>query len=226
MRDFSLTLVYLVFLALPGIVGSRVWRQLTVRRVQKEWEDFVEILLFALGSYLALWFLYGALNVLPVSNLQIRMLDTLRRIQEPDVNLPWGEIAVSSVLGVTLAYIAAVFANYKLINKFGRKIRATKRYGDEDVWEFLHNSLRRSYWALVRDHKLDVVYFGQIKAFSDSGKERELLLTDVEVFGGEPLQSLYSSDVLYVSRDQFDLTIEIPEYTPSPLAERAESEPK
>jgi hypothetical protein len=40
MGDISISLVYFAFLALPGIIGSKIW------------EDFILILLFALSSYL------------------------------------------------------------------------------------------------------------------------------------------------------------------------------
>jgi hypothetical protein len=49
--NISAFVVRLLFLALPGILGARLYRALRGKRVQKDWEDFVEIALFSLLSY-------------------------------------------------------------------------------------------------------------------------------------------------------------------------------
>ncbi len=62
----------------------------------------------------------------------------------------------------------------------------------------------------MRDHKLDLVYFGWIEVFSDSEKERELLLRDVKVYSNTTGEHLYDASVIYIARDRYDLTLEVP----------------
>jgi len=99
---------------------------------------------------------------------------------------------------------------FKLINWIGRKIGATHRFGDEDVWEYFHNSPDTGSWLYVRDHKEELVYYGWLEAYSESGDERELLLSDVEVYRDETDEPLDAVPLLYVSCDAYDFTIEIP----------------
>jgi hypothetical protein len=91
----------------------------------------------------------------------------------------------------------------------GKAIRATTRFGDEDVWDFVHRSPDvRGGWVVVRDHKLNLYYYCWIQAFSDSGKERELLLRDVDVYDNASAEWRYKTPVMYLSRKQDELTIE------------------
>lgn len=62
----------------------------------------------------------------------------------------------------------------------------------------------------VRDHKLDLLYFGWILVYSDSEKQRELLLRDVRVYNNSTDDFLYEVSRMYLSRESFDLTIEVP----------------
>jgi len=107
-------------------------------------------------------------------------------------------------------FFASFFHTHKVINKLGHFFRVTQRFGDEDVWELYHN-MPGNEWVYVRDHKLSLTYYGWIYAYSDSEKERELLMQDVEVFSSEEKgEPLYHRKILYISRHRHDLTIEVP----------------
>jgi hypothetical protein len=106
-------------------------------------------------------------------------------------------------------YSPAYIKTYNLINRFGQKVKATTRFGDEDVWEFINRSPDfKNNWITVRDHKLRLNYSCWIEAFSDSGKERELLLREVKVYSDETCAELYSVDTLYLSRKSDEITLE------------------
>ena len=79
------------------------------------------------------------------------------------------------------------------------------------MWNYLFNSSNVE-WVFVRDHKTDLVYYGWIEVFSDSEKERELILKDVDVYSNTTdLQDpIYKIPLMYLSRDKHDLTIEVP----------------
>lgn len=214
MTKLSLNFVYLAFLALPGIVGARTYRRLTRKASSKNWEDLVEILVFALVSYLACHMLFALLNFCFGWDLQLRALETLSNIgeekQEQKHVFYWAEIVSSCVIGLFLGFGAAFLNNWQFITKLGRILRVTKSYGDEDVWDYFLNSDQIPSWCYVKDHKLGILYFGEIVVFSDSGKERELILEDVKAFDIDSGEELFSRDVVYLSRERFDLTIEIP----------------
>lgn len=216
MQDISVTLVYLAFLALPGFIGIKVYRQLTARSSKKNWEDFVEVLLFALLSYLACALSYETVNAVAGTHFRVDILDSLRSFDKAEAEnigegFHWLDISLSCILGVMLGYGAAYLNNYMVVTRIGRTIGATKRYGDEDVWNFFHDSEKGHSWVYVRDHKLGLLYFGEIYAYSDSQKDRELVLKDVTVHDIASGERLYKRDVLYFSRDRFDLTVEIPD---------------
>ena len=213
--DLSSFLLRLIFLALPGIIGSLLYRKLRGSKQQKNWQDVIEIILFSLLSYS----LYGlVVEVQSFLRLGTASFTSLQALFDEELPIRWYEIFFSSVFGVLLAFAATYAHKYKMVNKFGRWIGATNRFGDEDVWDFFHNSTDIDAWIFLRDHKLDLVYFGWIEVFSDSEKERELLLRDVKVYSNTTGEHLYDASVIYIARDRYDLTLEVP------MAEQISSE--
>lgn len=49
--SLSSFLIRIIFLALPGIVGSILYRRLRGKSSLKDWEDVLEILLFSLSLF-------------------------------------------------------------------------------------------------------------------------------------------------------------------------------
>lgn len=201
--QISALFIRIVILVLPGLVVSLFYRKLRGGRQQKDWRDLAEITLFALSSYA----LFGAALELFSAAGGPAALDALF---DESVPVRWTEVIIASGVSVILAILASYAHQFKLINRFGRAIGATWRYGDEDVWEYFHNSPDIGSWVFVRDHKQNLVYFGWIELYSESGDERELLLSEVEVYSNETDEPLYTVPLMYVSRDAYDFTIEVP----------------
>jgi hypothetical protein len=101
----------------------------------------------------------------------------MTRFVDDKTQLIWHEIILTSLIGVSLAFAAAYVHTYKLVNRLGQRAKVTKRFGEEDIWHFLHNR-PEIYWVYVRDHKYDLCHRCWIEAYSDPYKERELLLRD------------------------------------------------
>lgn len=200
--QISALFIRVVVLVLPGLVGSLFYRKLRGGRQQKDWRDLAEITLFALSSYA----IYGVALELFATNGSA----ALEALFDESVPVRWTEVVVASLVSIVLAILASYVQKFKLINRFGRKIKATHRFGDEDVWEYLHNSPDTGSWLYVRDHQEELVYYGWVEAYSESGDDRELLLSDVEIYTNETDEPLDSVPLLYVSRDAYDFTIEIP----------------
>lgn len=197
-------LIRIIFLVLPGIFASVTYRKLRGRTVRKDWEDYVEILLFSLLSYSVFGLVVFALNKLGLHTVRFTVFQAF---VDDKAQLIWHEIIPTSFIGVSLAFAAAYVHTYKLINRLGRWAKVTKRFGEEDIWHFLHNR-PEIYWVYVRDHKYDLSYRCWIEAYSDPYKERELLLRDVDVYRNSTGDALYHTDVLYFSRKNDEFTIE------------------
>lgn len=285
----------LLFLALPGILASKLYKKLRGRPTREYWETFIEIALFSFASYAITYGIgfgrelgatellvrleppftvesqhpirfagppqhevsatqpvtvsksspnqHGTVNVvlrhpLTISSTQPVTIDGLppnvftpstpvtiqpapnaagnrksifgtfldeRAPLDPHV----GTITLAIMVATILAIAAAYAHNYSLVNRLGRLIRASKRSGDEDTWDFFNSSVD-VVWVHVYDHTLDRVYYGLVKRYSDSEKPREMVLRDVQVFKISTDELLYCKDYVYLSRDHNNWTIEVP----------------
>lgn len=212
MENLSSFVMRLILLLLPGIIGRIVYIKLVGKKKQKDWEDLTELLLFALISY----FTYGILLSVKI-DFSPAMISNIKAFYTDGIEINWQETLWSCLLSIIIGYIASILYNYKIINRLGRFLKVTKRYGDEDVWEFFQN-IPSIEWVVVRDHKLDLVYYGLIKTYSDSDKRRELLLENVTVYKNSG-DFLYETQAMYISRNQYDLTIEVYDVNQSPQSQ-------
>jgi hypothetical protein len=204
--DMSALVIRIVLLLLPGALGASFYWKLKGRTERKDWEDLLEVSIFSLLSYGLYGFAVKFINWKWNSGVQFTALEAFLN---ESVSVRWQDILTSSIIGLGLAFVAAYSYQFKAINKFGKLIRATTRFGEEDVWDFLHRSKQmRGAWVVVRDHKVGLYYSCWIQAFSDSGKERELLLREVNAYDNASAEWRYKTDIMYLSRKQDDLTIE------------------
>jgi hypothetical protein len=58
---------------------------------------------------------------------------------------------------------------------------------------------------------MDLVYFGTIRKYSESERDRELVIEDVSVHSAEG-ELMYECKAIYISRKTDDLTIELPDF--------------
>ncbi|MHC4439565.1 MAG: hypothetical protein ACYS3S_19585 [Planctomycetota bacterium] len=202
-------LVRVIFLAVPGIVCYMLFRKLAGRSKCQKWEEWCKIILFSLIIYGTYSLLVWILGFFCWGKGELVFFKAILDEYEP---IKWSEIIIASLIGVPVALIATTIQTYRVVNFLGRKIRVTKRSGDDDVWDYFHNlpDTPEHEWVFVRDHKTGLVYFGFIRAYSESEKERELLLGDVDVYASGKDEILYRRVMLFLCRDKKDLTIEIP----------------
>lgn len=205
--DLSTLVIRIIFLLVPGAIGATLYWKLKGRATRKDWEDILEVIIFSLLSYAVYALIVTVLDwKWPNAGIQFT---AFQAFFDDRIAVRWQDVFFSSIVGVFLALVASYSYQFKLVNKVGKKIRATTRFGDEDVWDFVHRSPDvRGSWVVVRDHKLNLYYSCWIQAFSDSGKERELLLRDVDVYDNTSAECRYKTPVMYLSREKDDLTIE------------------
>jgi len=205
--SLSSFLIRIILLVLPGIASSSLYRHLRGHRTRKDWEDFLEILVFSFLCYTIYGLVGYALSLLYPADDPLAAFRALTN-ESVQIDKPVARAIVwALVIAVPVAFLASYIDEYKLINRFGWFIKATKRIGDEDIWDYFNRS-PDIVWITVRDHKLDLNYYCWIEAFSDTGEERELLLREVEVYKNSTAEFLYATDVVYLSRKPDDLTID------------------
>lgn len=156
-------------------------------------------------SYLVLLIAVFFINIICHLNLQMKMLDALL---DQKISINYVEIFLSILVAGLIGIFGAIISNRKWVFRFFKKLKITRHYGDEDVWSYIHNSSDYE-WVIVRDHKYELFYYCYIMLFSDYGEKRELLLGDVAVYSNKSGDFIYSTDKLYICRNEFDLSIEI-----------------
>lgn len=82
------------------------------------------------------------------------------------------------------SYAVSAIIYHKLPLKVTRKLNASSKFGDEDLWAYFLNS-KDVDWVWVRDHARDLVYEGWVQAFSVTSPVREIMLRDVRVYSNE-----------------------------------------
>ncbi|WP_129633754.1 hypothetical protein [Candidatus Oscillochloris fontis] len=175
----------------------------------KDWEDILEMALFSLLSYNIYGLGLTFTNYRGWTNTQVVISQALL---DNGVPINWLEIVITATISFVIAFIASFLYTKDTINKIGRKLRVTSMFGNKDVWDFYYKNYGNQ-WAFVRDYKTDMVYYGHILSYSNTDKERELIITDVDVYTNTTSEFRYSCPVMYISRSRDDLTIEIPDFS-------------
>ncbi len=206
--DISILLIRILFLALPGIISNRLFKTLIGGAAKKDWEDLAEIMIFSVINYSLLGWIIELLQNIGYS---IQSLTFIQAAIDDKAPIVWQEIMYASFIGILVGLIATYTERFNILNKIGLFIGASTKYGYGDLWNTFHINFSEK-WVFVRDHKVDLTYYGAIFIYSDvtNSKERELVLKDVDVYSNVSGELLYKCDVIYLSRSYDDLTIEVP----------------
>src|SRR5262249_34541837 len=130
-----------------------------------------------------------------------------KKLLQPEI---FPEIMFAVVISIAGGIVSLYIENHKLFTRFVQRIGATKRYGDEDVWDFVFNSSSSATgFVHVRDFDQRVTYAGIVEIFSESGQIRELVLRDVIVYDFEQTE-MYRVPRLYLARERANIHIEFP----------------
>ncbi|MEN6368794.1 MAG: DUF6338 family protein [Thermotogota bacterium] len=189
----------LVLLFLPGIICASLVDALTTHPQRTQFQFTLRALILGVASY-------GVLALFHPSISFFAALSDLKVVPSL-VEAGWAS-AIALGMAVVLTYIA----NYKLHFKVAHRLRLTRRFGDQDVWSYLFNSLDVD-WISVRDHKRNLVYDGRVRFFSEDNKPAELYLQEVKVYDNASGDFLYDVSGMYVSLERTDMTIEFHDAT-------------
>ena len=194
----------LALVFLPGLIWAQIDARYAAKVKQGQVEFVIRAFLFGIFTY-AISFLGYRLLGQEFSGLGINATNQTFLLLDSFVD----EIAISTVLSLVLAVIWLYLANYKVLVRALNWIRATSKYGDEDVWDYTFNSsMPNVQYVHVRDFEKGISYAGWVEAYSSSGELRELLLRNVIVH--DRIGSATAIPLVYLARDRGDVHIEFP----------------
>jgi len=114
------------------------------------------------------------------------------------------------VISISSSILWLYAANYKILTRILQKIKATRKYGDEDVWDFfLNSSSKEVEFVNIRDFDRKVIFSGFVSVFSETDKTRELIISDVIVYDFDGIE-LYKTPRMYIANPTDSVIIEFP----------------
>ena len=215
----------LVLLFIPGIVWERIDNRFGVNRPNAQFDILRRAFCFGLTSYVALFLVAATINGAwhywkpdRPRLIHLSMVALQRDTYTLDASSV-GEIGAASVAALVLSILWLYVTNAKVPVGIVQRIGATRRFGDEDVWDFTFNSRNAEVeYVHVRDFDNQLTYAGWVDVFSETGGTRELVLRDVNVTAIDGTEG-YTVPRLYLARPMDKITIEFP-YAPKEEAER------
>lgn len=203
--QIDLLITQLAILFLPGIIWARLDARYALKTKPSDVEFIIRAFMFGLVSYSVTFVVYSIVG-LPFALIDLSKATTTSVVTRAIAI----EILAATGIGLLLAILWIYAATYKWLTRFLQVIRATKTYGDEDVWDYTFNSRDPAVeYVHYRDLKNKVVYAGWVSTFSETGELRELVLRDVQVFN-EQGEKLYETPLLYLARKPEGVHIEFP----------------
>lgn len=202
--NFSVTGLFLelALILMPGFIWMRIHVKYGAPAERTSFDIILNAFMFGVIAYGVLF----AMDRLIGAQFHLLDLDLEAKKLDPGI-LTDAFWALMISLAGSVVYLYA--ENYKLITRFLQLIKATGRFGDEDVWDFIFNSKAKLTFVHVRDFEKGAVFTGFAKVYSESGEIRELYLEEVVVYDFDANEQ-YRIDALYIARDRDDITVEFP----------------
>ncbi|HTJ53289.1 MAG TPA: hypothetical protein VL443_27730 [Cyclobacteriaceae bacterium] len=191
----------LILLLIPGAISSMMFEKLTVH---KKWTPFQ----FVTNSILL-----GGLSYL-LAQLVFGVFKCSNDLANLWANLPTKDISYTVILKGTIAapFIALGFTcidYHKWVNKVGKAIGITNKYGDENLFTYFLNG-KDVTEVYIRDIDANICYQGIVDSYSETDEIKEITLYDVKVYGYADGKLYYKVGNLYIAKPKDKLTIEVP----------------
>lgn len=199
----------LIIILIPGAIATVIIEKLTIH---KEWQPFkfiVNAIILGVFSYLTLQLLINGLTLF--GNLFFKQTEiynnlTIWNTLQDSATIPYEEVIYSSICGAIVGAVGALLENKRIINKIGKKLRLTNKYGHENLFSYFLNKKDTDY-IYLRNLKNDITYLGYVKLSCETETTSEVVLGDVSVFTSES-ELLYEVDEIYLSFTKTEIIIE------------------
>lgn len=204
----DLFLFQIVIIFIPGLIWERIDAQYGRNRATQQWDILRRAFMFGLAAHLATFVVFSVVSIW-WPDWSFKFFDIKKDATFLD-NAAFRQILAASGLALLCAIVWLYATNYKLPTKLLQAIGATKRYGDEDVWDYTFNSgYPEVEYVHVRDFDKKLTYAGWVEVWSESEKQRELVLRDVIIYDFEGAVLVETARV-YLARKADNIDIEFP----------------
>jgi hypothetical protein len=192
--NVSALFVELALIFLPGFIWLKIHMRFGAKGETTQFDMILNAFIFGVISYLILYGIYAYRG----ATLALLDMDTnSTKLIDPKIIK---EILYAIGVAIIASIVTLYVENYKMLTWIVKTIRASKRYGDEDVWDFVFNSSPNTEnYVFVRDFEQRVVYAGYVDLFSE---------TDFESV------EMYQMPRVYLAREREHIHIEFPEIPP------------
>jgi Family of unknown function (DUF6338) len=199
----------LVLIFIPGILCYGVVASLASKRSRDSITIFLQIFMYGVSSYMVLavcnYVWPAATATLGIKLADITLVNP-GSIEKSGIDpIP---IAAASVVGVLQGILISVNINTSLLMRVCRSMGVTRRFSDADVWSFLLNSPDTDNWVTIRHKDRGHIYQGYVRSFSAGDKDRELVLTLVQVYDLDTAAKVGDIPILYLAFKKDDLVLE------------------
>jgi hypothetical protein len=212
----------ILFLLIPGIIALGVMKSIGPKRPRSDLETGIQIFIYGVVCYAIAGFfegLYGWYYLPATKTVTVKgfwqtvgesslALATLN----PEKGLGTAQIVAATVVAVIFGCCVANLQRHSIPHRLLRTLRLTNRTNEFDIWDLTLNSPTIDSWVTVRHHDNQKVYQGWVRAYSDGGDERELLLGDVAVYalstGSNDLVQVDTVPVMYLGLERKNTVLE------------------
>lgn len=208
--EISILFIRVIILSIPGIISYLIYYKLVRKKSIYYWEDFLRIFVFSVVDYLILFIAIVFFSFLKNTPTQFYSYDALF---SEKVFIPIQEVLFATLIGILVAFLTSLLNKKQIIYHFGRFSHVTKRQSEEDVWNDFFDNWGKN-WVFIRDHKRGLIYYGWVSNYSETEKDREVIINEVQVFSDieqSKKRILYELSAIYLTRDKNEITIEVPQ---------------
>ena len=201
----SLLVIQIAIIFLPGIIWARLDLTYGKKGKLSDTEFLIRAFMFGMVTYAITFLVFTALGR-PFAMLNF---DDQAKGALVTGQIAW-EVVWATLTSILLSVIWLYITNYKILTRVLQFVKATKPYGDEDVWDFTFNSAQAAVeYCHYRDFEQKIVYSGWVDTFSETEKLRELVLRDAQVFDFDG-KLLFEIPLLYLARKPDNIHLEFP----------------
>lgn len=210
----------LAFLFIPGALWAKIDKTFSSKIKPNEFSFVLRSFMFGVISYIFsyLFYLFIGANF---PNLDLSKAENSSVINAKTILC----VSITTLISVILSFLWVVINKEKLFISLMQKLKITGKYGDEDVWDFVLNKKflkpdanapksnpEEVKFVHLRDLDNKLMYAGFVAYFSETDKDREIFLTDVDVYNSDG-GKLYSCPKLYLGLDKNSISMEFPDLT-------------
>jgi len=199
----------LVLIFIPGILCYGVVASLASKRSRHNTTIFLQILIYGVSCYMILAVAnYVSPAITARLGIKLEDIALLNPASIDKSGIDPIPIAAASVAGVVQGLLIALNVNFSVLMRLCRLCGVTRRFSDPDVWSFLLNSEDTDNWVTIRHKDRGHIHQGYVRSFSAGDRDRELILTLVQVFNLDTAEKVGEIPILYLACKKDDLVLE------------------